>query len=463
MVMGGLTDRHVVGQRIGDLADEGGLAPRAEELQALAQALRAADTDGLGTWADLDLLAAYGRPESVAVDPAVEHKAWGWLEAGLGALVFLPLLFTWHGLTQASSAYGALTGDNPKAAARPFLQLWQSGFEGHLAGLYTFGTVAMSATVAIAVLFALALVHSFRKAAVDRREEAARRAAEQLMARLVPALSRAQLVLNEHRMSSPVRFAAELTGAAKTLTRLGNRAAKTNAELAAAAETVGAALKEAERQLGAVGTSVRPLEEAAGRIETAVSGSGAMVREALEEVRAVNGEVRDSLGRAGERVEDSVTVLAASQRSFTTGVEVAADVSAQVLGRLDAAAEESARLFAAAEEAVRESRKVAEETQDAVRDSQSAAQETRTVVRAMAQQAGALRETAEKFAQLVAVVQNSGGVAVPVPRPPEGAPPAPPVPSWPARGVDLGKPGDAGEARGHSVEDAVPGRPGSAG
>lgn len=283
------------------------------------------------------------------------------------------------------------------------------------------------------------------------------------MARLVPALSRAQLVLNEHRMSSPVRFAAELTGAAKTLTRLGNRAAKTNAELAAAAETVGAALKEAERQLGAVGTSVRPLEEAAGRIETAVSGSGAMVREALEEVRAVNGEVRDSLGRAGERVEDSVTVLAASQRSFTTGVEVAADVSAQVLGRLDAAAEESARLFAAAEESVRESRKVAEETQDAVRDSQSAAQETRTVVRAMAQQTGALRETAEKFAQLVAVVQTSGGVGLPVPRPPEGAPPAQPVPSWPARGVDLGKPGDAGEARGHSVEDAVPGRPGSAG
>ncbi|MFD3565334.1 hypothetical protein ACFWVU_37575 [Streptomyces sp. NPDC058686] len=93
----------------------------------------------------------------------------GWLEAGLGALVFLPLLFTWHGLTQASSAYGALTGDNPKAAARPFLQLWQSGFEGHLAGLCTFGTVATSATVAIAVLFALALVHSFRKAARARR------------------------------------------------------------------------------------------------------------------------------------------------------------------------------------------------------------------------------------------------------------------------------------------------------
>lgn len=120
----------MVGQRIGDLADEGGLAPRAEELQALAKALRAADTDGLGTWADLDLLAAYGRPESVAVDPAVEHKAWGWLEAGLGALVFLPLLFTWHGLTQASSAYGALTGDNPKAAARPSSSCGSPGSRG---------------------------------------------------------------------------------------------------------------------------------------------------------------------------------------------------------------------------------------------------------------------------------------------------------------------------------------------
>ena len=136
----------------------------------------------------------------------------------LGALVFVPLMLTWYGLTRASSAYGALTGADPEAAFRPFLQLWQSGFEGHLTGAFTFGHVAMSATVAIVVLFALALAHGVRRSAVARREEDADRGSGELTAGARAVfLTRAQLVLNQQRSGSPQRFAAELTGAAATL------------------------------------------------------------------------------------------------------------------------------------------------------------------------------------------------------------------------------------------------------
>lgn len=147
---------------------------------------------------------------------------------------------------------------------------------------------------------------------------------------------------------------------------------------------MGEAVEKAEGRLAGIDSSVRPLEDAAGRIEeavrdngkevgSAVSGSGVMVRKALEDVRDANGSVRDVLDRAGDRVEDSVNTLAASQRSFTTGIEVAADVSAQILTRLGEVVEESAR-------GVTESHEVAGR---------------------LAEQAGALREVAERFGGLV--------------------------------------------------------------
>ncbi|WP_244905285.1 hypothetical protein [Streptomyces agglomeratus] len=397
MPVGALADRHTVGRQIKDLAGEPGLVPRRTELAALADALHSTDAAGLDPWADLDLLHAYARPESVTpvAGAGEEHRAWSWLEAVLGALVFVPLMLTWYGLTQASSAYEALTGADPKAAARPFLQLWQSGFEGHLTGAFTFGHVAMGATVAIVLLFALVLVHGFRRSAVTRREEHAQREADRLMRRLVPVLTQAQLVLNVHRMASPQRFAAELTGAAATLNRLGTKSAKAQKDLSAAAEVVGDAVQQAERRLAGIDTSVRPLEDAAGRIEeavrgsgkeieAAVSGNGVMVCKALEDVRSTSGDVRDVLDRAGDRVEDSVTALAASQRSFTTGIEVASDVTAQVLARLGDVTEESAR----------------------------GAAESQAVMRQLAEQSGSLRDLAERFAQLVDALR-----AVPLPAP----------------------------------------------
>lgn len=369
-----LLDRHVVARSIKDVAERPGLEARREELTALADALGDKDNSALEPWAGLDLLGAYARPESLHEAGArqAEHQVWSYAEAALGALVFLPLMVTWYGLTRASSAYEALTGADPKAASRPFLQLWQSGFEGHLTGAFTFGHVAMSATAAIAVLFTLVLVHGLRRAAVTRREESAERAGEELMAQLVPLLTRAQLVLHRHRLSSPERFSAELTQAATTLNRLGNKAVRVQKDLTSAAGVVGDAVQAAERRLAEVDSSVQPLEAAAARIETAVSENGVRVGAALDDVRGANGEVRLAVQSAGERVEESVTVLAASQRAYTTGIEVATDVVTQLLGSLGDITKSTAR---------------------AVEESQHAARE-------LAAQTDALRDAAERFALL---------------------------------------------------------------
>ncbi len=392
MITGIQLDKGVTARHLGDMAQNPALAPRAEELRALAQALDSDDVEALDPWADLDLMAHFARPESIA-EPADSGRgerfdsALDWV---LGALVFLPLLFTWFGLWQASSAYGALTGDDPKAAGRPFLQLWQSGFDGHLGATFRFGHVAVGGCLALLMLFVLTAVHGYRRTAAERREEEAQGRSRAALTRLVPVLTRAQLSLNEHRFASPQRFAAELNSAAGRLQRMHTKAIATQEELTRAAELVSAAADKAEKRLAQAEAYVRPIEQVVLRIEETVRDSGTAIQtavqglddplteagrrladalsgqtgvldKALEELRTAGDAMRDVLARAADRletalgdngdrvrgalsdaaqqVEESLTVLAASQRGFTTGVEVVADVNGRLLNDLGAVAD----------------------------------------------------------------------------------------------------------------------------
>ncbi|MET9472511.1 hypothetical protein [Streptomyces sp. NPDC002922] len=395
-----MTARHLE-----DLAQDPALAPRAEELRALAQALGSTDTEALNAWADLDLMVHFARPESVA-EPVTDGRGTRFdssLDWVLGALVFLPLLFTWFGLWQASSAYGALTGDDPKAAGRPFLQLWQSGFDGHLGGIFRFGHVAVGGCLTLAMLFVLTAVHGYRRTAAERRAEEARGRTRTALARLVPVLTRAQLSLNEHRFASPQRFAAELNSAAGRIQRMQTKAIATQEELTRAAQVVGKAMDKAEQRLAQAEAYVRPIEQVVLRIEEtvrdsgtaiqaavqglddpvtqagqrladAVSGQTSVLDKAAEELRAAGEGMRDLLARTADRletavgangtsvhkalsdaaqhVEDSLTVLAASQRGFTTGIEVVADVNGRLLNDLGAVAERTGEAAEVSREAL---------------------------------------------------------------------------------------------------------------
>jgi hypothetical protein len=262
------------------------------------------DDSALDAWADLDLMAHFARPESVTRDAAPAggpRERWltkivDGLDWILGALVFLPLLFTWTGLAMATSAYGDLTAQNPKAAARPFLQLWQTGFEGNLHSWFEFGHVALVGCVALFALLSLTLLHGNRRAAADRAEEKAEYETRAALVRLVPVLTEAQLILNAHRFASPARFAQELNAAGGKIQRMHTKAVATQEQLAEAAEALRESLEKAEARLAEAEEEVRPLERAVSRLADTARESGEMIRTAVRELEQPLAQVGDRLG-----------------------------------------------------------------------------------------------------------------------------------------------------------------------
>ena len=108
-----------------------------------------------------------------AVDPrglaellAGKHsRLWAILEVIRNVLVFAPIAVTWFGLSIAASAYAQLLGERPDLISRPFLLLWQEGFDARL--LLNFSTLAITDASLIGVLIVLSLALHIRSEVRD--------------------------------------------------------------------------------------------------------------------------------------------------------------------------------------------------------------------------------------------------------------------------------------------------------
>jgi len=108
-----------------------------------------------------------------AVDPrglaellAGKHsKLWAILEVVRNVLVFAPIAVTWFGLSIAATAYAQLLAARPDLISRPFLLLWQEGFEGRV--LLNFSTLAITDASLIGVLIVLSLALHIRSELQD--------------------------------------------------------------------------------------------------------------------------------------------------------------------------------------------------------------------------------------------------------------------------------------------------------
>ncbi|EPH45516.1 hypothetical protein ABT390_24325 [Streptomyces aurantiacus] len=316
-----LLDKQDLIKRLQDLAGRPALAPRAAELNALTDDLT--HSKRLDRWAELDLVHAYVRPESVTTaDTRPSARRDGLLEAALGVLVFIPLLITWFGLRDAVRAYGELAKDDRKEATRPFLQLWQSGFGGHLSPLGRFENVALTAVVLIALLVLLSVVHARVRWRADREEADQEAERERLLAQLASVLTRLQMLLAPHRSASPKQFAAELTKAATKMNSLATQAEKNHKALSGTAGAVTDATTSLRDATARLATELPKLSGAADRIETAV-----------RESRQATAHASSAYATTTQVVADALQELVARSESVVRATEQASQALVASTGR----------------------------------------------------------------------------------------------------------------------------------
>lgn len=355
-----LLDKNVLVTELNELADEPSLALRSGELHALADDLR--HERRLDQWAEVDLLQAFVRPESVAPEPQTtaqraslvariaalrRTRPWqgpgvlrwlrdelrgrsvryGVLETVLGMLVFIPLLITWLGLREAVRAYGELSDEKSKEATRPFLQLWQSGFDGHLKAIGRFENVALTTAVLIIMLVLLSGWHSHARSRAERDEAERHDEREHLLGRLAATLTRVQMVVSGHRRASPQQFVAELSKAAKQMERLAAKAENSHKTLntgAQAARQATTALESAARRLG---DELPKLSSATARIEDAVRVGHQAGADASKNSADAARDVADRIRSAGDTVHTALSTLTAAQQTLAAKSESVAQAT----------------------------------------------------------------------------------------------------------------------------------------
>lgn len=321
-----LLDKQELVDELQRLAAHPSLTPRSAELSVLAQDLKPGHQ--LDRWAEVDLVDAYVRPESVVTPPAgPAGRHDGRLEAALGILVFIPLLVTWFGLREAVRAYGELSKVDPKESTRPFLQLWQSGFGGHLSALGRFENVALMAVILIALLVVLSVWHARVRARTDREETERQSERELLLAELASVLTRTQMVLVPHRSASPKQFTSELTKAATQMRQLASKAETSHKALTGTTTAVSKSIDALKAAADALTVEVPKLGVAASRIEQSLrDGRTAADKASVAGADAARG-IADRVKAAGDTVEASLKSLVAAQQSLVTKSESVAEAT----------------------------------------------------------------------------------------------------------------------------------------
>ncbi|MFD9905250.1 hypothetical protein [Streptomyces sp. NPDC059063] len=328
-----LLDKQELIKHLRNLAGKPQLGPRAVELDTLAHDLTH-DTR-LDRWAELDLVHAYVRPESVTTGggrPSARRD--GLLEAALGALVFVPLLVTWFGLREAVLAYGELSKADKEEATRPFLQLWQSGFDGHLSPLGRFENVALMAVVLIALLVLLSVVHARVRARADREEAEQEAERELLLAELAGVLTRLQMLLAPRRSASPAQFTSELTKAAGELRHLAGEAERNHKALVTATGAVTGATTSLQDAAVRLTAEIPKLSTAADRIRVTLR-AGQVAAAKTETANADAARlIADQVKAAGSTVESSLKSLLTAQKELvakTAAVALATEQASKAL------------------------------------------------------------------------------------------------------------------------------------
>jgi hypothetical protein len=299
----------------------------------LAEAVVEPDKGAL--WCEVDLFAAF--PPEETVRPSTDRSGGraGTRRAILKAadllqpvLVFVPIAITWFGLKSATAAYGeAIASSGVETARRPFLEMWQQGFDGRLDGWLKFDNVALMTLTAIVVL----IVITFTERVMYRTEETrADQQAENLRPRLRAALTKATVLFGQIRLASPARFQAELTRSASEIGKVSTTVRRLQKEVVEALEK---ALEASQQTTDALVASAGDVQGSISILDghlTAITSSAASLTQAVERttyaIDAVGEKTDQAVDRVGGRLGAVITDTA-------QGMQLALDQATALTGK----------------------------------------------------------------------------------------------------------------------------------
>ncbi|MFJ2033735.1 hypothetical protein [Streptosporangium sp. NPDC087985] len=313
---------HELAAELRKLAAHPRLAARTDELHDLASAIT--DSDKAEHWCELDLFAAFSPEDTVIPDGEPAETKWQkvprWLSVLFSSiLVFVPILITWFGLMKATDAYGeVLKASGPEAARRPFLEMWQQGFDGRLPEFFKFDNIAFCTLTAIGVLIFWTIFENVMRNSAERKEDTSEHDLAVLRARLRRALTRASLLLGQVRLSSPTRFGAELTKTVIEINLAGETARKTQTEMVDALARTWKATQQTTETLTSSAIDVREAIATLGRhlerVDIAHGDMTAAVRHASEMIDTVGSTTGQAVTRVGDQLSATISQTALDMR-----------------------------------------------------------------------------------------------------------------------------------------------------
>jgi len=248
-------------RKLYELADNDALIGRRDSLLELAGAI---DGEDAHYWAKLNLFDVFGE-DAVSVPKEKRHNTLATvIDYARNICILFPLLITWLGIAFAMSAYGDLLDANPDAGAQPFVQLWQSGFEGRTS---SFSTIGRLDVFAILMVILLSLASGAYRYSLDVK---IRNVELDVWNQLREVLTSVSLQLAKRAFDTPARFNEELTKASAGLERITSQIRNASSDAVKVVERVVLASERIEGSLTAYTEAAKSQDASANRLEVMV-------------------------------------------------------------------------------------------------------------------------------------------------------------------------------------------------
>ena len=119
-------------------------------------------------WTNVDLTGYFSARLSIIKDNLGKQKRFFFSKMLAGIAVFLPILWTWWCLSQASAAFSKYTQSLNQPSNQSFLTLWHEGFGGYLPTIYRFSDFTIGAVIlSLVTMFVLVVDSQIQDVKID--------------------------------------------------------------------------------------------------------------------------------------------------------------------------------------------------------------------------------------------------------------------------------------------------------